>query len=110
MDDDGLVRETVCETLSDLGVKVHEASDGVEGLEVLEHHPEIAVVVTDIAMPRLDGINFVRRARALYPELKVLFMTGQQATPAGETVLSKPFRHSALVSAVRALLAGPKAA
>ena len=110
MDDDALVRESVCETLSDLGVEVHEASDGVEGLEVLEHHPEIAMVVTDIAMPRLDGISFARRARALHPKLKVLFMTGQQAKPASETVLSKPFRHSALVAAVRALLAGPKAA
>ena len=108
VDDDAMVRESVSATLSDLGVEVHEASDGLEGLEVLEHHPEIAVVVTDIAMPRLDGVSFVRRARALHPDLKVLFITGQQAKPASETVLSKPFRHAALVSAVRGLLASPK--
>ena len=110
VDDDALLRESVSETLADLGVEVHQASDGLEGLEVLKHHPEIAVVVTDIAMPRLDGVSFVRRARALHPTLKVLFMTGQQTKPASESVLSKPFRHAALVAAVRCLLGSAKPA
>jgi CheY-like chemotaxis protein len=110
VDDDKLMRESVSETLSDLGVEVHQASDGLEGLEVLEHHPEIAVVVTDIAMPRLDGIGFAQRARALHPDLKVLFVSGRQAPPASETFLSKPFHYAALVSAVRGLLASAKAA
>ena len=109
VDDDELMRESVSATLSDLGVEVHQAADGLEGLEVLESHPESAVVVTDIAMPRLDGVSFVRRARALHPDLKVLFVSGQQAPPASETFLRKPFRYAALVSAVRRLLAGPKA-
>ena len=73
VDDDELMRESVSATLSDLGVEVHQAADGLEGLEVLESHPEIAVVVTDIAMPRLDGVSFIQRARARHPGLKVLF-------------------------------------
>jgi response regulator RpfG family c-di-GMP phosphodiesterase len=63
VDDDALVRETVAEVLEDLCDHVYQASNGEEGLEVLREHPDISVVVTDIAMPRLDGVAFASRAR-----------------------------------------------
>jgi CheY-like chemotaxis protein len=105
VDDDALVRETVAEVLEDLCQPVYRAGDGVEGLEVLRQHPDITVVVTDIAMPRLDGIAFASQARRLHPGLKVLFVSGLQRPPPREEFLAKPFPARALVSAVRHLLA-----
>ena len=104
VDDDAVVRESVAAVPEDLCDEVYEASDGVEGIEVLQHHPDISLVITDIAMPRLDGINFVSQARLLHPDLKVLFVSGLQRPPATESFLAKPFLARALVSAVQRLL------
>jgi len=104
IDDDALVRATVAEMLEDLCDEVYQAADGVEGLELLREHTDIALVVTDIAMPRLDGLAFARRARRLQPDLKVLFVSGRQRPPISEEFLEKPFRWRALVSAVAHLL------
>jgi two-component system cell cycle response regulator CpdR len=104
VDDDALVRESVAEVLEDVCGHVYRASDGVEGLEVLRLHPDISVIVTDIAMPRLDGVTFASQARLLHPELKVLFLSGLQRPPASEEFLAKPFPVRALVSAVQHLL------
>jgi len=67
VDDDEMIRESISEVLADLCDEVYVAADGLEGLEVLEHHPNITVIVTDIAMPRLDGVAFAKRARELHP-------------------------------------------
>ena len=104
VDDDALVRESVAEILEDVCDHVYRASDGVEGLEMLRQHPDISVIVTDIATPRLDGVAFASQARLLYPDLKVLFLSGMQRPPASEEFLAKPFPVRALVSAVQHLL------
>jgi two-component system, cell cycle response regulator CpdR len=104
VDDDELVRDLVAGVLEDMCDEVYQASDGVEGLKVLDTHPDISLVITDIAMPRLDGIAFASQARRLHPELKVLFVSGKQRPPAAEEFLAKPFRTLALVSAVQHLL------
>ncbi len=104
VDDDALVRDSIVAIMEDLCDEVYAASDGVEGLEVLERHPDISVVVTDIAMPRLDGIGFAEQARQAHPDLKVLFVSGLQRPPASEEFLPKPFPRRALVSAVQHLL------
>src|SRR5271169_1831274 len=104
VDDDALVRESVAEVLEDLCHLVYRASDGVEGLEMLCRHPDISVVVTDIAMPRLDGITFASRARRLHPDLKVLLVSGMQRPPGSEEFLAKPFPARALVAALQHLL------
>jgi len=104
VDDDALVRETVAEVLEDLCDHVYRAADGIEGLEVLRQHPDISVIVTDIAMPRLDGIAFASLARQLHPDLKVLFVSGLQRPPASEEFLAKPFPARALVAALQQLI------
>jgi CheY-like chemotaxis protein len=104
VDDDALVRATVAEMLEDLCDEVYQAADGVEGLELLREHPDITLVVTDIAMPRLNGLAFACRARRMQPDLKVLFVSGRQRPPISEEFLEKPFRSRALLSAVTHLL------
>ena len=104
VDDDVLVRDTVAEVLEDVCDHVYRASDGVEGLEMLRQHPDISVIITDIAMPRLDGIAFASQARRLHPDLKVLFVSGMQRPPTGEAFLVKPFPARALIAALHHLL------
>lgn len=104
VDDDELVRESVAAMLEDLCDQVYQASDGIEGLKILEDHPDIGLIVTDIAMPRLDGLTFAHQARRLHPELKVLFVSGLQHPPPSETFLPKPFMRRAFVSAVQGLV------
>lgn len=104
VDDDVAVRKSVAAVLEDVCDEVYQAGDGMEGLRVLGEHPGISLVVTDIAMPRLDGIAFASAARRLYPGLKVLFVSGMQRPPASESFLEKPFPLRALVSAVHQLL------
>jgi CheY-like chemotaxis protein len=104
VDDDDLVRESVAEVLEDLCDHVYRAADGIEGLAILREHPDISVIVTDIAMPRLDGIAFASQARRLYPDVKVLFVSGMQRPPASEEFLAKPFPARALVSALHHLM------
>jgi CheY-like chemotaxis protein len=105
LDDDALVRESVAAVLEDMCDCVYQGSDGIEGLRLLNEHPDISLVVTDIAMPRLDGLAFADAARQMHPDLRVLFVSGLQRPPASETFLEKPFPLRALVSAVHQLLA-----
>jgi CheY-like chemotaxis protein len=104
LDDDAAIRESVAAVLEDMCDCVYQAGDGLEGLKLLGEHPDISLVVTDIAMPRLDGLAFADAARRAHPELKVLFVSGMQRPPASETFLEKPFPLRALVSAVHQLL------
>ena len=107
LDDDALVRESVATILEEMCDCVYQAGDGVEGLRILDEHPDISLVVTDIAMPRLDGLAFADAARRLHPGLRVLFVSGMQRPPPSETFLEKPFPLRALVSAVHQLLEAP---
>jgi len=104
VDDDDLIRETVAEVMEDMCEHVFQAADGIEGLELLQRHPDISLVVTDIAMPRLDGVGFAKRARRLHPALKVLFVSGRQRPPDTEVFLAKPFPPRALIAALYHLL------
>lgn len=104
VDDDVAVRESVVAVLEDLCDEVYQAGDGMEGLQLLGEHPDISLIITDIAMPRLDGIAFASAARLLYPGLKVLFVSGMQRPPASERFLEKPFPLRALLSAVNQLM------
>ena len=73
----------------------------------------IDVLVTDIVMPSMSGVELARRARELRPELKVLYMSGysnemisrQGTMDIGSALLQKPFTRAALLSALRAALA-----
>src|SRR5829696_848472 len=57
--------------------KVREASDGAAALMVLwENYRDIELLVTDVHMPRLDGLSLVRRARDIVPNIKVVVTSG----------------------------------
>ncbi|MXO71590.1 PAS domain-containing sensor histidine kinase [Alteraurantiacibacter buctensis] len=113
IDDEPLIRMLVVESLEEAGFTCLEAGDGPNGLAVLEQNKDIEVLVTDVGLPGgLNGRQVADRARELYPELKVLFVTGYAENAAlnhghigpGTRVLTKPFAVNDLVARVNGLL------
>jgi len=75
VDDDAAVRDAVCEALSGLGYATEPVSGAGEALD--RFHPgRYRVVVTDLAMPVMDGLQLARRLRALEPDLPIMIFSG----------------------------------
>ncbi len=100
VDDSASIRTTMSMLLSHLGHEPHIAANALEGLDVLQSHANFERVITDLEMPPgMDGIEFTRRAKVLYPKLPVIMLSGsitpeieKTALAAGVTAcLRKPF-------------------
>ncbi len=76
VDDEADFRQTVARRLAHRGIDVKQARDGAECLDILAQHP-MDVVVTDVLMPGMNGIELLRRIKANYPEIEVILLTGQ---------------------------------
>jgi CheY-like chemotaxis protein len=112
VEDEALVRMLVVETLEGAGYAVREAADGEAALGVIKDDPEIAVIVTDIRMPKMDGFGLASSARRLKPDVRLLFMTGfsGDAVPPELTsvnILRKPFDPNDLLLAVASIFPKP---
>ena len=112
-DDDDEVRSLIVEVLRIRAYEVLEARNGRHALEVARAHPgKIELLVTDLIMPELNGVELASSLRAQIPALKVLFVSGYTDDEAALTralgpeahFLPKPFLPGDLVRAVRALL------
>ena len=97
-DDEAMLRIVAAETLQDAGFEVSEAGDGASALEILRSDPDIELLVSDIKMPGLNGIELAEAGLRLRPELKILLMTGYatESLPdslreRGLEILRKPF-------------------
>src|SRR5262245_4679868 len=109
-DDDTDVREVLVKSFRDAGFDVLEASNGLEALLSVKRDKPDAVVL-DLMMPRLGGVEALKRIHAFNPGIRALVVTGaidselhRQATLAGAAgVFAKPVSAAALVAA----LAGP---
>lgn len=75
VDDELVVQSLVRDALEDEGHQVDTASNGHDALTILTTK-QIDLLITDIRMPRMSGIELVERARAMYPDIGVLFITG----------------------------------
>jgi CheY-like chemotaxis protein len=105
VDDDNDVRETSADMLEELGYQVIQAASGEEALTVLETEPELEVMVTDIRMPGMSGLELSELARARRQDLKIILVSGyfvQQ--PIKRRFLQKPFRTHELDQAIQAEL------
>ena len=107
VDDNPGVREITAQILRQCGFTVAEVSSGQAALDALGGGEVCDLLVIDIAMPGLSGVETVARARRHWPGLRVLFMTGYadsngaQPDTGGEKLLKKPFHLHELRSAVR---------
>jgi two-component system, NtrC family, nitrogen regulation response regulator NtrX len=75
IDDEKAIRKTLTEILSYEGYKIEEASDGEEGLKKFKEK-NYDVVLCDIKMPKLDGIEFLDKAREINPDIPVIMISG----------------------------------
>lgn len=115
VEDDPLVRELVVGQLRGLGYRVIEASDGKSASTLVERHPDIELVLTDVIMPGgMSGPSLAAELARRRPDLPVLFMSGYGARaelkraglPADVAVLRKPYRLADLAGRVRTALDG----
>lgn len=74
-EDEDSLRRFVARALRLDGHETHEAGDGAEGLDMLDEH-DFDLLLSDIRMPVMDGIELAHTASARFPELKILMMTG----------------------------------
>ena len=111
-EDDESMRGFLERALAKAGYDVASFSNGADAYDRLQEEP-FTLLLTDIVMPRMDGIELARRAAAIDPDLKIMFITGfaavvlnsESAAPKDARVLSKPFHLKDLVREVERLLA-----
>jgi putative nucleotidyltransferase with HDIG domain len=76
VDDDAQVRHSLARVIEAHGLATIEASSGAEALAVLERQGEMPLVISDIYMPEMDGVTFLREALQRYPDMAIVMLTG----------------------------------
>jgi CheY-like chemotaxis protein len=114
VEDDASVRNMLSTVLLNHGYEVITARDGVEAFTVFRRHQEkVALVVTDINMPKSNGRTFVELLRPIRPDMPVLFMSGLESNGSGvdpgskrskDPFLLKPFKPGSLLNTIHTLL------
>jgi len=110
-EDDNDMRRFLVKALQKAGYDVVDFDNGASAYQRLREEP-FTLLLTDIVMPEMDGIELARKATQLDPDLKVMFITGFAAValnpdsqaPKDAKVLSKPFHLRDLVNEVEKLL------
>ena len=110
VDDDPDVREMIRDILSNAGHTVVTAADGADGVERFKADPAFDVVITDLAMPKLNGLQLARVCKTLRPAVPVVMLTGwgvilnedELAEHGVDEVLSKPVRMDQVIGTIAA--------
>jgi putative two-component system response regulator len=76
VDDDAQVRQVLTRVIATHGLSPMEASSGAEALSVLKHVGEVPLCISDIYMPEMDGVTFLREALQRYPDMAIIMLTG----------------------------------
>ena len=111
-EDDNDMRRFLVKALENAGFQVSSHDNGMAAYQRLREEP-FEMLLTDIVMPEMDGIELARRASELDPDIKIMFITGFAAValnadseaPKNAKVLSKPVHLRELVSEVNKMLA-----
>ena len=112
VEDDDLVRLACFRALDSAGYRVFEAHNAGEAIILAEDEPRLDLMVTDVALPRVDGRQLARHMNRIHPETKVLFVSGYNESDARISAihaarapfLAKPFTPHTLLSKVRETL------
>jgi signal transduction histidine kinase/ActR/RegA family two-component response regulator len=115
VEDEPAVRQLSVDALGELGYHVLEADGAAAALRLLEAHPEITLLFTDVVMPDLNGRKLADEALQRRPDLKVLFTTGYTRNAVvhngvldpGVELIGKPFTIEELAAKVREVLDAP---
>jgi CheY-like chemotaxis protein len=110
VEDEGLVRELIVETLREAGCAVTEAASADEAVRALKRAAAPDILVTDVRLPgAMNGLDLAERVRRTLPRMKVIVTSGHAAPEDARNVadcfLAKPFALRELVGEVRLLAA-----
>jgi two-component system cell cycle sensor histidine kinase/response regulator CckA len=114
VDDEAAVREMACVVLQRLNFNPLTATDGADGLQLaMQHQAGLRVIITDLHMPHMDGLAFVRVLRLLLPDVPVVVASGRLEDPQYEEMqalgvthrLDKPFTEGQLAEVLQDILA-----
>ena len=116
IDDDEHIRAKLLYFLYEKGYDVTSASDGSEGLKLIENDRQgFDLIITDIVMPQISGISLISIIKKKFPDIPVIAITGWGEYPEAfateskaEKVLSKPFELSELEKAINELISSKK--
>ena len=112
VEDEPGVRQFSVDALKELGYRVLEAEGGATALQLLQQHSEITLMFTDVVMPEMNGAKLAEAAKALRPNLKILFTTGYTRNAVvhngkldeGVDLIGKPFSLESLATKIRSVL------
>ena len=119
VEDETSLRRLICFSLEKRKHEVLAAKDGAEAFEIFRQHAaQVQLIVTDLMMPRMDGLELKQHIAALKPDVKFLFMSGyaehiveqHRGSLEGCAFLQKPFLPEELANKVSGLLSGDAAA
>jgi CheY-like chemotaxis protein len=113
IDDETAILTVACQTLEAFGYRVLTAQDGAEAVDIYaERKNEIAVVLTDMMMPIMDGPSLIRRLLRINPAIKIIRASGISSNDSENRFpedrvrhfLTKPYTAETLLQAIRAIL------
>ncbi len=114
VDDESILREVIKISLEIFGYQVMTAKNGEEGLHTYKLHPEIDLIITDVNMPVMDGIDILCEIKKLNSTIPCIIMSGRPSQPKilqckeemiVALILEKPFNIPELQDAVESTLA-----
>ncbi|WP_082483319.1 PAS domain-containing hybrid sensor histidine kinase/response regulator [Rubellimicrobium mesophilum] len=114
VEDEAVVRQFTVDALGELGYRVLAAESAGAALRLLDAHPEVQLLFTDVVMPDMDGRRLADEALRRRPDLRVLFTTGYSRNAVvhngvldpGVHLIGKPFTVEALAAKLREVLDG----
>ena len=113
-EDEAMVRNIIATVLRERGYTVLEAGDGKEAMAIARENggPEIDLLLSDIMMPQMNGIELAKQFKEVFPKAKVMLMSGyaqedfmeQITSNPNITFLAKPFRPQTLTHTIDGLI------
>ncbi|MFN7102529.1 MAG: PAS domain-containing protein [Pseudorhizobium sp.] len=107
-EDEVLIRISTVDYLQDVGMNVVEAGTSAEALAAAQSHP-IDILVTDVNLPDMSGLELTLKLREALPHLPVIFATGDRAVPGSEVLektalITKPYDYELLATRIRSMV------
>ena len=113
VDDNLMMRKLIRNVFREEGYKIEEAKNGNEGLKLAQKN-HFSLVITDIIMPEMEGLEFIMQLKRDFPDTKIIAISGSKpyylyvAKKLGiDGVFTKPLNHTEFLNAVRKIMQSP---